>query len=89
MIINTYILVEYLGMKKLSKIWVPRALTPNQKRMRVMVCKPVLAFYKEQTESFFDIFVTMDESWAYHCDPKPQTHSSFYTKKEAKNAVTG
>ena len=48
-----HILHECLGMKKLSARWVPRLLTADHKRARVVASKQCLGMIQRKSKEFF------------------------------------
>ena len=69
------ILVDVLHMKKLSSRWVPRMLSIDQKRQRVVCAQELLARIKRNPEKFYKQFATMDETWVHHFDPETKRQS--------------
>ena len=60
-----YILHESLGMRKLSARWVPRLLTPDNKRNRETTSEQCLTLFKRNPKEFLRRFVTVDETWIH------------------------
>ena len=58
-----YILHKCLGMRKLSARWVPRLLTPDHKRARVVASEQCLAMFQRNSKEFLRRYVTVDETW--------------------------
>ncbi|EZA55747.1 Histone-lysine N-methyltransferase SETMAR, partial [Ooceraea biroi] len=56
-----FILHNELDMKKLCARWVPRLLTPEQKRNRMRISADCLEVFKKNPTDFLRRFVTMDE----------------------------
>jgi len=54
------ILHEQIGMKKLSARWVPRLLTVDHKRDRVMISKQCLEMFQHNPDEFLRRFITVD-----------------------------
>jgi histone-lysine N-methyltransferase SETMAR len=75
------ILKDKLDMNKLSARWVPRMLTPDQKRIRVEHSSALLARFRADPEMFRSRFVTMDESWVHHYDPASKEESKQWQKR--------
>lgn len=69
------ILTTDLELHKVSARWVPRMLTPDQKRNRVLECEALLAKYQADPEGFLARFVTTDETWVHHFDPESKRQS--------------
>ncbi|XP_076044748.1 histone-lysine N-methyltransferase SETMAR-like [Oratosquilla oratoria] len=88
------ILTNELGMSKVSARWVPRLLTPDQKRTRRTMSAENLELFEADREDFMARFVTMDESWVHHYQPetkeqsKQWKHASSPTPKKAKVTVS-
>jgi histone-lysine N-methyltransferase SETMAR len=70
-----HILTEELGMSKVSARWVPRLLSPEQKRVRAVTSKTNLALYKRNKQEFLRRFVTMDETWVHYYTPETKEQS--------------
>ena len=64
------ILHEYFGMKKLSAIWVPRFLTVDQKRNRVIISKQCLDKLKRNSNVFLRRYVTVDKPRIHYHTPE-------------------
>lgn len=64
------ILHKFLGMKKLCARWVPRVLTIDQKRIRVLTSQRNLTNYTRNSSEFLRLFITMDETWIHHYTPE-------------------
>ncbi|XP_076068328.1 histone-lysine N-methyltransferase SETMAR-like [Oratosquilla oratoria] len=88
------ILTNELGMSKVSARWVPRLLTPDQKRTRRTMSAENLELFEADPENFMARFVTMDEFWVHHYQPetkeqsKQWKHASSPTPKKAKVTVS-
>ena len=66
---------EILGMRKLSARWVPRLLTPDNKRNRETTSEQCLTLFKRNPKECLRRFVTIDETcmhW-YTSETKEQT----------------
>ena len=70
------ILTEVLGFRKLCAQWVPHSLTMEQKHIRMRLSQQHLERFRQDKVDFVRRFITMDETWVYHHDPK--------SKQEAK-----
>jgi len=70
-----HILHEILGMRNLSGRWVPRLLTPDNKRNRETTSEQCLTLFKCNPKEFLRRFVTVDETWIhwYTAEPKEQS----------------
>ncbi|UYV77677.1 hypothetical protein LAZ67_15001896 [Cordylochernes scorpioides] len=69
------IMREHLSLRKLSALWVPKLLTPDQKAVRRKLSSEDLALFEANPEDFVDRFVTMDETWAHHFTPESKQQS--------------
>ena len=58
-----HILDEILGIRKLSARWVPRLLTPDNKRIRETTSEQCLMLFMRNPKEFLRRFVTVDEIW--------------------------
>lgn len=70
------ILTEILCYRRLCAQWVPHSLTMEQKHIRMRLSEQHLERFRKNKVDFLRRFVTMDETWVYHHDPK--------SKQEAK-----
>lgn len=69
------ILHDHLGMGKVSARWVPKLLSKENKKQRVVDCKKLLAIYNKDSEDFFTQIVTGDESWFHYYEPESKEQS--------------
>ena len=60
------ILHEHLSMRKLLSKWVPRLLTVDQKRQRVVGSERCLELFRRNKPNFLRRYVTMDGTWIHH-----------------------
>ena len=74
-----HILHEILGMRKLSARWVPRLLTPDNKRTRETTSEQCLTLFKRNPKEFLRRFVTVDETWIHWYIPE--------TKEQSKQCI--
>lgn len=65
-----HILNEELRMKKLFGKLVPHLLTIQQKLDRKQICQRNSERFKKNKTDFIRRFITMDETWIFHHDPK-------------------
>ncbi len=56
------IIRKKLKMKKVSCLWIPRALTQEQKQLRKNLSKLYLDRYRREGDSFLDKIITADET---------------------------
>lgn len=70
-----HIITDVLGYSKVCARWVPRMLTPENKRLRLTTSRDNLDLYKADQEKFLRRYVTMDETWAHHFDPETKLQS--------------
>jgi len=64
------IIHEDLDMRKLSAMWFPKCLNADQKRQRCQSSEQLLEFFRRDPNDLPSRWVTMDETWLYHYDPK-------------------
>jgi len=74
-----HILHEILGMRKLSAQWVPRLLTPDNKRNRETTSEQCLTLFKRSPKGFLRRFVTVDKTWIHWYTPVEQEESKQWT----------
>lgn len=74
-----HILHEILGMRKLSARWVPRLLTPDNKRIRETTSEQCLKLFKRNPKEFLRRFVTVDETWIHWYTPETKEQSKQWT----------
>jgi predicted DNA-binding transcriptional regulator len=74
-----HILHEILGMRKLSVRWVPRLLTPDNKRNRETTSEECLRLFKRNPKEFLRRFVTVDETWIHWYTPETKEQSKQWT----------
>ena len=60
------IMSNHLGMKKVSKRWVPKLLTSIQRNNRVDCCRELLRGNEVNPDNYYDRIVTGDEIWVYY-----------------------
>ncbi|XP_073527124.1 histone-lysine N-methyltransferase SETMAR-like [Phyllobates terribilis] len=69
------ILAKELHMRNVSAHWVPKMLTDEQKKKRVDISIANLEKFQADKENFLSRFLTMDETWIHHFDPKTKQQS--------------
>ena len=74
-----HILHECLGMRKLSARWVPRFLTADHKRARVVASEQCLSVFQRDTKEFVRCYVTVDETWIRYYTPRKKNQSKTWT----------
>ncbi|XP_044313292.1 uncharacterized protein LOC123037293 [Drosophila rhopaloa] len=74
-----HILHKILGMRKLSAQWVPRLLTPDNKRNRETTSEQCLTLFKRNPKEFLRLFVTIDETWIHWYSPDTKERSKQWT----------
>ena len=74
-----HILHEILGMRKLSARWVPRLLTPDNKRNRASTSDQCLTLFRRNPKEFLRRFVTVDETWVHWYTPETKEQSKQWT----------
>ena len=75
-----HILHEILGMRKLSARWVPRLLTPDNKRNRETTSQQCLTLFKRNPKEFLRRYVTVDETWIHWYTPETKERSKQWTE---------
>ena len=75
-----HILPEILGMRKLSARWVPRLLTPDNKRNRETTSQQCLTLFKRNPKEFLRRYVTVDETWIHWYTPETKEQSKQWTE---------
>ncbi|XP_042145060.1 uncharacterized protein LOC121835166, partial [Ixodes scapularis] len=76
-----YILHEIFGMRKLSARWVPRLLTPDNKRNRETTSEQCLTLFKRDLKEFQRRFVTIDKTWIHWYTPETKDQSNQWTSR--------
>ena len=74
-----HILHECLGMRKLSARWVPRLLTADHKRARVVESEQCLGMFQRNLKGFLRRYVTVNESWINYRTPETKSQSNMWT----------
>ena len=72
------ILHKHLCMKKLSAKWVPRLLTMDHKRDRV-ISKQCLEMFQRNPDEFLRRFITVEETWIHYFIPETKEQSEQWT----------
>lgn len=76
---RTYsIIVNDLGMSKVSARWVPRLLKDEEKQRRMDCSVEFLRRYDAEGDMFLNRIVTTDETWLHHFDPETKLQSSVW-----------
>ena len=86
-----HILHKILGMRKLLARWVPRLLTPDNKRIRETISEQCLTLFKRNPKEFLRRFVTVDETWIHWYTPETKQQSKqwiFLDESAPKKAKT-
>ena len=65
-----HILNECLGMRNLSARWLPRLLTADHKRARVVAPEQCLGMFQRNSKEFLRRYVTVDKTWIYYYTPE-------------------
>ena len=78
------ILHEHLSMRKLLSKWVPRLLTVDQKRQRVVDSERCLELFRRNKLNFLRQYVTMDETLIHHYTPESKRSSAEWTAVSEK-----
>ena len=74
-----HILHECLGMRKVSERWVPRLLTADHKRARVVASEQCLDMFQRNSKEFLRSCVTVDEKWIHYYTPETKNQSKMWT----------
>ncbi|GFR27136.1 mariner transposase [Trichonephila clavata] len=74
-----HILHEILGIRKLSARWVPRLLTPDNKRNLVTTSEQCLALFKRNPKEFLRRYGTFGETWIHWYIPETKEQSKQWT----------
>ena len=86
-----HILRECLSMSKLSARWVPRSLTADYKRARVIVSEQCLGMFQRNSKEFSRSYVIVDETWIHYYKPETKNQLKMWTgpgKSAPKKAKT-
>ena len=84
------IIINDLGMTKVSAKWVPKLLGPHQRRLRRNMSRTNLALFDADPERF----VTMDKTWVHHFQPETKQQSKQWkhhgspAPKKAKSVIS-
>ncbi|XP_029634903.1 protein GVQW3-like [Octopus sinensis] len=86
------IVTKELGFSKVSARWVPRILTPEQKRTRCTLSTSNLELFGADEENFLARFITKDESWVHHYQSETKEQSKQWkntssTPKKARSLL--
>ena len=69
------ILHEKLGVKKIWTRWVPRSLSEENKRNRVVNPEPILALFRRNSDELLRQYITVDETWIHYYIPERKEQS--------------
>lgn len=75
------ILHEKLGLRKISARWVPRLLSEENKRTRVVNSETLLARIRRNPQDFWRRLITVDETWIHHYTPETKEQSKQWISK--------
>lgn len=75
------ILHDHLHMSRVCARWIPRLLTPEQKRNRVEVCEHWMSCVRKKGAAWWKSIITADESWIYCYDPEMKQQSTQWVGK--------
>jgi len=70
-----WVLMEELGMHRVTAKFVPRILTDDQKQQRINVCTELRQLTSD-VETFLSRVITSDKSWVYGYDSETKQQSS-------------
>ena len=73
------ILHECLSKRKLSARWVPRLLTADHKRARVVASEQCLGMLQHNSKEFLRLYVTVDKTWIHYYTPETKNKSKMWT----------
>ena len=74
------IILDHLGMRKVSARWVPHDLKPHHMIARVEFCEFMLSKFDRGSSELVSNILTGDETWIYFYDPE--------TKQQSKQWIT-
>ena len=66
---------QCLGMRKLSARWVPRFVTADHKRARVVASEQCLGMFQRNQKEFLRRYVSVDKTWIHYYTPKTKNQS--------------
>ncbi|GBM72402.1 hypothetical protein AVEN_175576-1 [Araneus ventricosus] len=69
------ILHEKLGVQKISARWVPRLLSMENKRNRVINSEAGLESFRHNLDEFLSRYITVDETWIHYYTPETKEQS--------------
>lgn len=78
-----HILTEELGLSKVCARWVPRLLTPEQKRVRHQISQQCLDLFSKNPKDFMRRFITTDETWVHHYTPELKEQSKQWKHRDS------
>ena len=81
------ILTNVLGMRRVCARWVPRLLVPEQKAVRVQICRHLKQRLAEEGHSFLNKVVTCDETWFHFFEPESKQQSSVWKHTSSPSPV--
>jgi len=84
-----HILHEILGMRKLSALWLPRLLTPDNKRNSETTSEQCLTLFKRNPKEFLRRFVTVDETWIHWYTPETKDFTRRTSSEEGEDCPIG
>ena len=70
---------QCLGVRKLSARWVPRLLTADYKRARVVASEQCLGMFQRNSKEFLRRYITVDETWIHYYTPETKNQSKMWT----------
>ena len=71
---------ECSGMRRLSARWMPRLLTTDHKRARVVASEKCLGMFQRGSNEFLWRYVTVDETWIHYYMPGTKNRSKTWTR---------
>ena len=72
------ILTSKLELKRVCARWVPRLLQPEQKRVRVQICRDLTSRYAEEGDGFLNRLMTCNGTWFHFFESDSNQQSSVW-----------
>lgn len=81
------IMVNKLGLRRVSARWVPRLLVPEQMRERVKRCRDYQTRYAKEGNYFLNRIITCDETWVHFFEPESKQQSSVWKHPSSPSPI--
>ena len=81
------ILTSKLELKCNCARWVPHLLLPEQKKVRVQICRELTSRYAEEGDGFLNKIVTSDKTWFHFFEPESKQESSLWKHATSPSPV--